>query len=54
MKYAQSALNNIVSAATAFAPNEIVFGRKPVLPIDLACRTLQDVKVHNEELFIRA
>ena len=54
LKYAQFALNNTVSTSTEFDPNEVVFGRKPVLPIDLACRALQDTKVHNVDVYIRA
>ena len=40
MKAAQFALNNTVSANTSFAPNEVVFGKKPVLPHDLAVHAL--------------
>ena len=53
LKSAQFALNSTVSASTDFAPNEVGFGIKPVLPIDLACRALQDVKVHNVDVYLR-
>lgn len=36
------ALNTSVSASTKFSPYEIIFGRRPVLPIDLIMGTVED------------
>lgn len=47
------AINNSVHSGTEFAPFEVVFGRAPQLPLDLACQKLGDNKVEQVDVMLR-